>query len=56
MIVQRDIDFSEPLTEEQIKMLEALKDRPITFDDDCRELTAEELKQFKRVNPGAKRA
>lgn len=31
-------------------MLEELKTRPITFDDDCPELTAEQLKQFVRVS------
>ena len=32
------------------KMFEKLKTRPITFDDDCPELTAEQLKQFARVS------
>ena len=31
-------------------MLEELKTRQITFDDDCSELTAEQLKQFVRVS------
>lgn len=31
-------------------MLEKLKTRPITFDDDCPELTTEQLKQFARVS------
>ena len=38
-----EIDSSEPLTEEQIRMLEALKDRPVVPDEDNPELTDEEL-------------
>ena len=41
----------QPLTEEELEELRALKDRPIVFDEDCPELTEEQLKQFKRVNP-----
>lgn len=51
MTVKKEIDFSKKLTDEQIKMLEALKSRPISFDDDCPELTKEELSGFKRVSP-----
>ncbi len=36
---------------EQIERLRALKNRPIVFDEDCPELTEEQLRQFKRVNP-----
>ena len=38
-----EIDSSEPLTEEQIRMLKALKDRPVVPDEDNPELTDEEL-------------
>lgn len=31
-------------------MLEALKDRPIEFDEDCTKLTEEQLLQFKRIS------
>ena len=48
-VITKDIDFSKPLTEEQNKMLDALKDRPITFDDDLPEFTAEQLRSMKRV-------
>ena len=44
----------QPLTEEQKAELEALKqmsDDDIICDEDCPELTDEELKQFRRVNP-----
>ena len=40
-----------PLTAEQIKRLDALKDRPVAFDEDCPELTEEQLRQFRRVKP-----
>lgn len=50
MIVKKTIDVSAPLTDEQIKELEALKDRPVEFDEDCPELTESELKQFSRVS------
>ena len=35
--------------EEQIKMLEALKTRPVQPDENCPELTDEELLQFSRI-------
>ena len=38
-------------TAEQIERLRALKDRPIVFDEDCPELTDEQLKKFKRFYP-----
>ena len=49
----------QPLTEEQKIELEALKqmsDEDIMCDEDCPELTEEQLKQFKRVNPRPKKA
>lgn len=51
MIVTYKIDPGDPqpLTEEEIRELEALKDRPIEFDEDCPELTPERLKRFRRV-------
>ncbi len=50
MIVKKSIDVSQPLTEEQKKMLEALKERPVEFDNDCPELTEEELAQFQSIS------
>ena len=44
----------QPLTEEELEELRNLKNRPIVFDEDCPELTDEQLKQFKRVNPRRK--
>ena len=46
----------QPLTEEEREELLALKNRPIVFDEDCPELTDEELKQFKRFYPRPKKA
>ena len=49
----------QPLTPEQEAELDALakmSDDDIVFDEDCPELTDEELKQFKRVNPRPKKA
>lgn len=50
MIIRKEIDFNKPLTDEQKEMLEELKSRPAIPDDDCPELTAEQLKQFARVS------
>ena len=43
------------MTPEQIKRLDALKDRPIVFDEDCPEMTDEQFRQFKRVHPRPER-
>jgi len=45
----KNINLNKPLTEEQIKMLEALKTRPVQPDENCPELTDEELLQFSRI-------
>ncbi len=54
MIVRRVIYKGQKPTPEQIEEIKKLKDRPIIFDEDCPELTDEQLKQFKRVNPRRK--
>ena len=43
----------KPLTPEEIAELEARapRDEDIVYDEDCPEMTDEQLKQFKRVNP-----
>ena len=51
MIERRVIYEGQNPTPEQIKRIRALKNRPIVFDEDCPELTEEELQQFKRVHP-----
>ena len=55
MIVRRIIYKGQKPTPEQIEEIKKLKDRPIVFDEDCPELTDEELKQFRRVNPRRKK-
>jgi len=47
--MMKNINLNKPLTEEQIKMLEALKTRPVQPDENCPELTDEELLQFSRI-------
>ena len=49
--VRYTLKRDQPLTPEQIAELNALKDRPIAFDEDCPPSTEEQLRQFKRVNP-----
>ena len=43
----------KPLTPEQIAAIEARapRDEDIVYDDDCPEMTEEQLKQFRRVHP-----
>ena len=38
------------LTAEERKMLEEVAKRPVVFDEDCPELTEDELKQFRSVS------
>ncbi|MCM1333479.1 MAG: hypothetical protein NC084_03365 [Bacteroides sp.] len=51
MMVHEELNPGDKLTEEQIKMLEALKDSPVEYDEENPPLTEEQLKQFKRVSP-----
>ena len=46
-MIQREIDIKKPLTKKQKDMLKALEERPLTPDETCRELTAEELACFR---------
>ena len=47
--IVKEIDVTAPLTKQQRAELEALKDRPITYDDDCPPLTEEQLERFRRA-------
>ena len=49
-MVRVEADPKQKPTDEQIKMLQAAANRPIQFDEDCPELTADELKEFKRIS------
>ena len=51
MIVRKQLVPGTPLTPEQIKRLDDLKNHPIVYDEDCPELTDEQLAQFRRVHP-----
>ena len=53
MIIRRVIYEGQKPTLEQVERLRALEaeNRPIVYDDEFPELTDEELKQFRRVNP-----
>ena len=42
-----------PLTPEQIEEIREAAKYPIVFDEDCPEMTEEQLKQFRRVHPRA---
>ena len=49
-IVRKEIDITKPLTDEQIEMLKEAEAAPIVFDEDCPELTKEQLSEFHRVS------
>lgn len=48
-VVKKTIDVAQPLTKEQMKMLENAKNSPHQFDEDNPPLSKEELSQFQRV-------
>ena len=50
MTIRKEIDLNKPLTDEQKKMLEELKTRPVQPDEDCPALTEEQLSQLVRVS------
>jgi len=50
MTIRKEIDLNKPLTIEQKQMLDALKTRPVQPDEDCPELTAEQLSKMVRVS------
>ena len=61
MLVRKIIDLNTPLTltpeqESELENLSKMSDDDIVFDDECPELTDEQLKQFRRVNPRPKKA
>ena len=50
MIVRKEIDPTQSLTPSQVEMLHNLESRPISPDEDCPELTREQLTQFRRIS------
>ena len=51
MIVSYSITKDQKPTPEQIAEIREAAKRPIVYDDDCPEMTEEQLKQFRRVHP-----
>ena len=51
MIVRSILTKDMKPTPEQIAEIEAAAKRPIVFDEDCPEMTDEQLRRFKRVHP-----
>ena len=43
MIVRKEIDPAQPLTHSQVEMLHNMESRPVFPDEDCPELTIEQL-------------
>lgn len=50
MIVRKEIDITKPLTPKELEMLKEAEAAPIVFDEDCPELTEEQLSEFHRVS------
>ena len=50
MIVRKEIKMDQPLAPNQVEMLNALASRPVAPDEDCPELTVEQLNQFRRIS------
>lgn len=50
MLVETTFNPNEPLTQEEMEMLEKAEKMTPVFDEDSPELTEEELQEFKRVN------
>ena len=49
MIIRKEIDLNEPLTEAQKQMLEAMQARPVQPDEECPELTDEQILQMAKA-------
>lgn len=50
MVIRKNIDLQKELTPEQIAMLETLDSSPSVPDDDCPELSAEQLAQIRQIS------
>lgn len=48
-LIEKEIDFTKPLSKKQIKMLKKAEKMPISKDDDYPCFTKEELKLFYRI-------
>ena len=56
MITRKEINLNTPLTEAQIEMLNTLAATPAVPDEDCPELTLEQLANFKRISDANREA
>ena len=43
-------DMNMDVSEDEMKELEVAENKPATFDEDCPEMTMDQLMQFKRIN------
>ena len=48
-IIRSTLKQGDKLTPEQIKMLDEAEKRPIEFDEDCPELTDEQIAEFREI-------
>lgn len=56
--LEKELAFTEKelaFTEKELAELERARKMPITFDEDCPEVTPEKALKFRRVNPPRKR-
>lgn len=56
MITRKEINLNTPLTKAQIDMLSKLAASPAVPDNDCPELTLEQLTKFKRISEANREA
>ncbi len=50
MNIRKEIDVYAPVTDEQKKMLEEASVKSVSFDENCPELSDEEMMEFKRIS------
>ena len=46
MLIQKDIDLTRPLNDDQKEMLDSMASKPFSADPDCPELTPEQLQKM----------
>ena len=49
-MVRKSIDVKKKPSEKQNKILQEMEKKPISYDEDCPELSDEELAQFRRIS------
>ena len=54
-MVTKKLMVGQKPTEQQLKEIADAKNRPIAFDEDCPELSEEQLREFKPVHPEYRR-